>query len=126
MRNPMNSWNKSDSHACDNEDCLMVINGDNPAFTCNDGKYGFCLGKNDFGLMKQLVKAGSDHGKFMRMIHVQFDVTAPLYWYKEMDTYKVATVRNSCSTMHKIASKEFTLDDFSHDKLLDENDNEIE
>ena len=98
MRNPMNSWEKSDSYH----------KGD-----------AFVLGKNDLALMKSLVKAGSDHSKFMRMINVTMDITAPLYWWKEFDTYKVGTVRNSCSTMHKIHAKEFTLDDFSHEKLND-------
>lgn len=97
MRNPMNSWEKSDSyHKSD----------------------AFVLGKNDLALMKSLVKAGSDHSKFMRMINVTMDITAPLYWWKEFDTYKVGTVRNSCSTMHKIAEKEFTLDDFSTEHLI--------
>ena len=98
MRNPMNSWEKSDSYH----------KGD-----------AFVLGKNDLALMKSLVKAGSDHSKFMRMINVTMDITAPLYWWKEFDTYKVGTVRNSCSTMHKIHAKEFTLDDFSHEQLTD-------
>ena len=94
MRNPMNSWDKSDSWFGD-----------------------FTLGKNDLALMKKLVKAGSDHSKFMRMINVTADITAPLYWWKEYDTYKVGTVANSCSTMHKIHAKEFALDDFSHEHL---------
>ena len=97
MRNPMNSWEKSDSYHEDD---------------------AFVLGKNDLALMKSLVKAGSDHSKFMRMINVTMDITAPLYWWKEFDTYKVGTVRNSCSTMHKIAEKEFTLDDFSTEHLI--------
>ena len=101
MRNPMNSWDKSDS----------IIDG-----------YGlYELGENDFKLMKNLVAAGSDHSKFMRMINVTVDITAPRYWWPEADTYKVGTVRNSCSTMHKIHSKEFTLDDFSHEHLFTEN-----
>lgn len=95
MRNPMNSWDKSDS------DSHPTLVGD--------------IGRNDLKLMQSLVKAGSDHSKFMRMINVTLDITAPLYWWKEFDTYKVGTVRNSCSTMHKIAEKEFTLDDFSID-----------
>ena len=99
-RNPMNSWNKSDS--CKNFDTGMIA-----------------IGKNDLDLMKRLAKAGTDHRKFMRMIVVYVDVTAPLYWWKEADTYKVGTVRNSCSTMHKITEKEFTLDDFSHEHLLE-------
>lgn len=103
MRNPLNSWSKSDSYQSD---------------FIYDGKYGFCVGPNDLALMKNLVKAGSDHSKFMRMINVTVDITAPLYWWKEADTYKVGTVRNSCSTMHKIAEKEFTLDDFSRDHLF--------
>ena len=116
MRNPMNSWNKSDSwYGCGSEfddhlepeDCDM----DN-CRSCH-----FCVGNNDLDLMKRLVKAGTDHRKFMRMIVVYVDITAPLYWWKEFDTYKVGTVRNSCSTMHKITEKEFTLDDFSHEHL---------
>ena len=98
MRNPMNSWDKSDS------DSHPSLVGD--------------IGHNDLKLMQSLVKAGSDHSKFMRMINVTLDITAPLYWWKEFDTYKVGTVRNSCSTMHKIHSKEFTLDDFSHEHLI--------
>ena len=101
MRNPMNSWEKSDSY--------------------HEGD-AFVLGKNDLALMKSLVKAGSDHSKFMRMINVTMDITAPLYWWKEFDTYKVGTVANSCSTMHKIADKEFTLDDFSLNHLYAEDD----
>lgn len=117
MRNPMNSWNKSDSwYGCGSEfddhlepeDCDM----DN-CRSCH-----FCIGNNDLDLMKRLAKAGTDHRKFMRMIVVYVDITAPLYWWKEFDTYKVGTVRNSCSTMHKITEKEFTLDDFSHEHLL--------
>ena len=102
MRNPMNSWDKSDSRFTD---MGLVID----------------IGLEDARLMKQLVQAGTDHSKFMRMINVTVDVTAPLYWWKEADTYKVGTVRNSCSTMHKISSKEFELDDFSHEHLLNEN-----
>ena len=98
MRNPMNSWDKSDS----------IID--------EIGLYE--IGNNDLDLMNKLVKAGTDHRKFMRMIVVYADVTAPLYWWKEADTYKVGTVRNSCSTMHKITEKEFTLDDFSHEHLV--------
>lgn len=80
------------------------------------------LGENDLALMRKLAAAGSVHGKYRRMITVTLDITAPLYWWKEFDTYKVGTVRNSCSTMHKIASKEFTLDDFSHEHLFDESE----
>lgn len=100
MRNPKNSWEKSDS---------SVVDG-----------HSFFVGDNDFALMRTLANAGTDHGKFMRMITVYLDVTAPLYWWKEFDTYKVGTVANSCSTMHKIAAKEFTLDDFSHEHLQDD------
>lgn len=96
MRNPMNSWEKSDSYHEDD---------------------AFVLGENDLALMKSLVKAGSDHSKFMRMINVTMDITAPLYWWKEFDTYKVGTVRNSCSTMHKIADKKFDITDFSYEHL---------
>ena len=116
MRNPMNSWEKSDSHFCD-EDCPHVMNGTEPALECNNGVYDFCIGKNDFALMKNLVKAGSDHRKFLRQILVSVDITAPLYWWKEFDTYKVGTVSNSCSTMHKIHEKEFTIQDFSYEHL---------
>lgn len=108
MRNPMNSWNKSDSYSTHVE---------NPE-TGNTGGFEFFIGENDMKLMKTLVNAGSDDRKFLRMIPVWMDVTAPLYYFKEMDTYKVGTVSNSCSTMHKIHSKEFTLDDFSHEHLI--------
>ena len=100
MRNPMNSW--------DNSDSAWFIEWGNPKFN---------IGKNDLSLMKKLASAGNDHGKFMRMITVTMDIEAPLYWWKEFDTYKVGTVANSCSTMHKIQEKEFTLDDFSHEHL---------
>lgn len=117
MRNPMNSWNKSDSwYGCGSEfdDHLEPEECDmNNCRSCH-----FCIGNNDLDLMKRLAKAGTDHRKFMRMIVVYVDITAPLYWWKEFDTYKVGTVRNSCSTMHKITEKEFTLDDFSHEHLL--------
>ena len=110
MRNPMNSWEKSDSGFCD---------------TIGD-KYGniikpenYRVGLNDYDLMKRLRNAGTDHRKFMRMITVYVDITAPLYWWKEFDTYKVGTVANSCSTMHKIHEKEFTLEDFSCEHLID-------
>lgn len=106
MRNPMNSWEKSDSKF--------------------DGHYSYGLnenvqvsiGPNDLDLMTKLCNAGTDHRKFMRMITVYFDITAPLYWWKEFDTYKVGTVANSCSTMHTIADKEFEFEDFSHEKLI--------
>ena len=110
MRNPKNSWEKSDSGYCDTigDKFGDVIKPEN-----------YRLGPNDFDLMFRLRNAGTDHRKFMRMIIVYLDITAPLYWWKEFDTYKVGTVANSCSTMHKIAAKEFTLDDFSHEHLID-------
>lgn len=100
MRNPKNSWSKSDSHLWESTN-------------------RFEIGENDLALMQTLANAGTDHGKFLRMITVMLDITAPLYWWKEYDTYKVGTVANSCSTMHKIADREFTLDDFSHEHLID-------
>jgi hypothetical protein len=111
MRNPMNSWDKSDSG-------LGVR-----TITDRDGTYIFdafvpYIGENDLKLMQNLAKAGSDHAKYLRMINVTFDCTAPLYFYKEFDTYKIGSVANSCSTMHKIHAKEFTLDDFSHEHLM--------
>ena len=106
MRNPMNSWDKSDSG--------YMTEYDEGGFEAEFYK----ISQNDLKLMQSLVKAGSDHSKFMRMINVTLDITAPLYWWKEFDTYKVGTVRNSCSTMHKITEKEFTLDDFSHEHLI--------
>ena len=117
MRNPKNSWNKSDSEF--NVSC-RVCKSEYYRNKCDNCLYSdgnILLGNNDLDLMKRLVKAGTDHRKFMRMIVVYVDVTAPLYWWKEADTYKVGTVRNSCSTMHKITEKEFTLDDFSHEHL---------
>lgn len=123
MRNPMNSWDKMDSHVCNyveyDCDCPMVANGDEPGEECNDGKWKFCVGENDYTLMKRLADSGSCHAKYRRMMLVTCDITAPLYWWKEFDTYKVGTVANSCSTMHKIHAKEFTLDDFSHEHLCD-------
>ena len=114
MRNPMNSHDKSDtlyipfSH-CDEENDLEI------AKLC--GGVAPIIGKNDLALMEKLSKAGTDHAKFLRFITVTADITAPLYWWKEFDTYKVGTVANSCSTMHKIADKAFTIDDFSHEHL---------
>lgn len=117
MRNPMNSWEKSDSctqgYVWCNEFCGHPVSG------C-DKESGLYLGPNDLGLMKRLRNTGTDHRKFMRMITVYLDITAPLYWWKEFDTYKVGTVANSCSTMHKIAEKEFTLEDFSCEHLINE------
>ena len=113
MRNPMNSWEKSDSVECyANGNCQGI---------CNENKIGLCVGDNDHSLMKSLAKAGTDHRKFMRMMPVFVRITAPLYWWKEADTYKIGTVANSCSTMHKIQEKEFTLDDFSHEHLVKTN-----
>ena len=97
MRNPMNSWDKSDSW---------------------DLTTGYRMGENDHSLAQKLANAGAVHAKYRRMINVTLDITAPLYWWKEFDTYKVGTVRNSCSTMHKICAKEFEIDDFSHEHLL--------
>lgn len=112
MRNPLNSWDKSDSgytKDIENED-------HEPAFM-KYGEYGFFVGKNDLALAQKLIKAGPDHRKFLRQIFVSTDLTAPLYWWKEMDQYRVSVVTNSCSTMHKIHAKEFTLEDFSHEHL---------
>ncbi len=115
MRNPMNSWNKSDSNFVSTEGISPT---DIPIYTDDDYNFGtFVIGPNDQKLMLQLREAGTDHRKFMRMITVYMDITAPLYWWKEFDTYKVGTVANSCSTMHKLAAKEFVLDDFSHEHL---------
>ena len=111
MRNPMNSWEKSDSVKC-------YANANCPGI-CKNNVSGICIGFNDLDLMTRLSNAGTDHRKFMRMITVYVDITAPLYWWKEFDTYKVGTVANSCSTMHKITDKKFTLDDFSYEHLFD-------
>lgn len=118
MRNPMNSWDKSDSGICKGGD--DGIGCDNCADCGCDHSYdrSWQLGKADHELMMKLAKAGSVHGKFRRMITVYMDIIAPLYWWKEFDTYKVGTVANSCSTMHKIHAKEFTLEDFSCEHLL--------
>ena len=104
MRNPKNSWSKSDSRW---------------SFPCENGTDAprFIVGENDLKLASALANSGADDGKFLRMIHVQLDVTAPLYWHKEADQYKVGTVTDSCSTMHKIHAKEFTMDDFSHEHV---------
>ena len=103
MRNPLNSWDKADTTIYQEHDREFIN-----------------IGVNDLNLATRLIKAGTEHRKFLRMIHVQMDVTAPLYWWKEADTYKVGTTANSCSTMHKIAAKEFALDDFSHDHLFND------
>ena len=116
MRNPMNSWEKSDSHSCGTcGDCDICIDYDNCPYGYDYLKT--VVGPNDLDLMTRLRNSGTDHRKFMRMITVYVDITAPLYWWKKFDTYKVGTVANSCSTMHKIAEKEFTMDDFSHDHI---------
>lgn len=124
MRNPMNSWNKSDSfiscylktkcHECEaNQKCAYYFeDGDGLPYKKDE-----FIGPKDLNLMTTLRNAGTDHRKFMRMITVYLDITAPLYWWKEFDTYKVGTVANSCSTMHKITDKPFELDDFSHEHL---------
>ena len=117
MRNPMNSWDKSDSVNCDIgcEVCKYDFSSD-----CKNAEWvipEFGLGLNDYSLMKRLAKAGTDHRKFMRMMPVYVRITAPLYWWKEFDTYKVGTVANSCSTIHKIQEKEFTSADFSNEHL---------
>ena len=113
MRNPLNSWDKSDScWGCPGDvtcECIPY---------CKEWHYE--IGINDMELMMKLRNAGTDHRKFMRMIIVYCDITAPLYWWKEFDTYRQGVEKNSCSTMHKIHSKRFTLEDFSHEKLVDE------
>lgn len=103
MRNPMNSWDKSDSNWLFQE-----------------------IGENDLALARKLINAGSEHRKFLRQIYVSVDITAPLYWWKEFDTYKIGTVANSCSTMHKVTEKAFTLDDFSHEHLVFESKNTLQ
>lgn len=118
MRNPMNSWEKSDSGICKGGDdgigCENCANYDSCEHTYD---HSWQLGKEDHNLMMRLATGGPTHAKYRRMITVYVDITAPLYWWKEFDTYKVGTVANSCSTMHKIAAKEFTLEDFSHEHL---------
>ena len=111
MRNPMNSWEKSDSIFCKRTDCSECVSKDD----CKKETLDYDIGINDHELMTKLAKAGSVHAKYRRMITVYVDITAPLYFWKEFDTYKVGTVANSCSTMHKIADKEFTIDDFTID-----------
>ena len=116
MRNPHNSWEKSDSNCC-------AVNGFGQCMGCDHPERcmyysDFYLGENDHSLMQHLANAGTDHRKFMRMMPIYVRITAPLYWWKEFDTYKVGTVANSCSTMHKIQEKEFTLEDFSHEHLI--------
>lgn len=126
MRNPLNSWEMSDSEVCPNaigfEDCTSTCGkcprGDDPKFN----EAIFCIGAKDMDLARRLIKAGSDHRKFLRQIFVSVDITAPFYWWKEFDTYKVATVANSCSTMHKIHAKPIELSDFSIDDFYIEDD----
>lgn len=113
LRSPLNSWDKSDSG--------YVTEYDEGGF---DAEF-YKIGNNDLDLMKKLIAAGSDHSKFMRMINVTCDITAPLYWWSEYDTYKVGTVRNSCSKMHKLLSKPFEMSDFSFDKLPGYKNNDI-
>ena len=114
MRNPMNSWEKSDSNFFDDSEghVCNICQGHGPMSLIE-------IGPNDHDLMKNLRNAGTDHRKFMRMITVYLDITGPLYWWKEFDTYRVGVEKNSCSTMHKIHAKEFTLEDFSCEKLYD-------
>lgn len=124
MRNPHNSWQKSDSGVCATHGpahCADCVYTDCHADDVEIGTK-YILGSNDLDLMTRLRNAGTDHRKFMRMITVYVDITAPLYWWKEFDTYKVGTVANSCSTMHKIHEKEFTLKDFSYEHLLGPDD----
>ena len=123
MRNPMNSWDRSDSGICKGGESGIGCDNCAKEAKCDHGySHDFVLGKNDYELMKKLAKAGSTHAKYRRMIPVSLYITAPLYWWKEFDTYKVGTVANSCSTMHKIHSKEFTLEDFSCEQLIDMSD----
>lgn len=129
MRNPKNSWEKSDSKYCSEYDYPPIEGSCQYCpydSMCNKSEKAmqqmYIIESNDLDLMTRLRNAGTDHRKFMRMIVVYLDITAPLYWWKEFDTYKVGTVANSCSTMHKIAAKEFTLEDFSHEHLFEEDD----
>lgn len=118
MRNPKNSWDIMDSALCrrNTDDCKVMTACDCPKDGTFDEDY-YCIGENDHDLMMRLAKGGPVHAKYRRMIVVYLDITAPLYWWKEFDTYKIGTVANSCSTMHKIHAKEFTLDDFSVEHL---------
>lgn len=119
MRNPMNSWEKSDSGICKGGDNgIGCENCANQEYCTHAFNRSWQLGKADHNLMMRLAAGGPTHAKYRRMIMVYVDITAPLYWWKEFDTYKVGTVANSCSTMHKIAAKEFTMDDFSHEHLF--------
>jgi hypothetical protein len=123
MRNPMNSWDKSDSHRCEwelTEDCdkCNKLSSDNTGECLSDREF-YCIGQKDLELMQKLFNAGTEHRKYLRQIFVSMDIVAPLYWWKEFDTYKIGTVANSCSTMHKIAAKEFVVEDFSYEHLTD-------
>ena len=119
MRNPMNSWDKSDSNMINAVLTTKELIPGVESLEYEPCEPYYSIGENDHELMMKLRNAGTDHRKYMRMIAVYADITAPLYWWKEYDTYKVATVANSCSTMHKIHEKEFTIDDFSCEHLLD-------
>ena len=121
MRNPLNSWEKSDSKWYS----IGIPTSNSAAINDKYLSQKYCIGDNDYDLMTRLRNAGTDHRKFMRMITVYVDITAPLYWWKEFDTYKVGTVANSCSTMHKIHAKEFTLEDFSCEHLFDTPESEF-
>lgn len=130
MRNPMNSWDKSDSDYCENLKCSECRVYDKegchrPQYTKEKDNNDYIIGKNDLDLMKRLYKAGAEHRKYLRQIFVSMDITAPLYWWKEFDTYKVGTVANSCSTMHKIASKKFEESDFSIEHLFTNTESKI-
>lgn len=123
MRNPMNSWDKSDSKLCRHMDCELCEFNDEDADGVEVGagtefsKHNYIIGKNDMGLAQRLILAGGEHRKFLRQIFVSVDITAPLYWWKEFDTYKIGTVSNSTSTMHKLASTQITLDCFERNEL---------
>jgi hypothetical protein len=121
MRNPKNSWDRSDSLWYEDDEYHDICGNSGPAPKEENGT-GFDLGDADHKLMATLASGGPVHAKYRRMIIVSADITAPLYWWKEFDTYKVGTVANSCSTMHKIAAKKFTLDDFSHEHLFNRSD----
>ena len=120
LRNPMNSWDKSDSFSCADRLTCEGCPCEGVDDTCNSTveMENVIVGQNDLDLMRRLYRAGTEHRKYLRQVFVSMDITAPLYWWKEFDTYKVGTVANSCSTMHKIHAKEFELDDFSHEHLF--------
>ena len=119
MRNPLESWNKSDSGYCSKMNCKECPNYENNCVAEKRKGADYIIGKNDLELAQKLIKAGSEHRKFMRQIFVSVDITAPLYWWKEFDTYKVGTVANSTSTMHKLASTPITEDCFEMDDFCD-------